>query len=174
MQTKTVNTPYPLIDSDPHFSRVVRYFRGSDYAVLAGATAAFPGGLYLMEYVDPTNLRKTSRIGRGPMIYGTVLGFVGGFLLAYQRSSFRFWGWTENEREQARDLAELSELARQSKPLYGESPQPEWVQKAAAGNSTFSALKFAAFPMFNFVHHKYHGTDPAKYGVKTEESSSQE
>ena len=24
--------PYPLIDIDPHFSRVVRYFRPSDYA----------------------------------------------------------------------------------------------------------------------------------------------
>lgn len=54
----------------------------------------------------------------------------------------RFWGWSENAREEAKDLAELSERARQGKPLYGESDQPEWVQTMAAGNSTFSALKF--------------------------------
>jgi hypothetical protein len=39
-------TPYPLIDSDPHFSRVVKYFRPSDYATWAAGTLAFPGLLY--------------------------------------------------------------------------------------------------------------------------------
>ena len=38
---------YPLIDSDPHFARVVRYFRPSDYATWAIATAAGPGAIYL-------------------------------------------------------------------------------------------------------------------------------
>jgi hypothetical protein len=47
MPNKVVETPYPLIDADPHFSRVVRYMRPSDYAVWAGATAAFPSALYL-------------------------------------------------------------------------------------------------------------------------------
>lgn len=37
---------YPLLDIDPHFSRVVRYFRPSDYAVWAGLTAGIPGLLY--------------------------------------------------------------------------------------------------------------------------------
>ena len=41
-----VESPYPLVDADPHFSRVVRYMRPSDYAVWAGATAAFPSALY--------------------------------------------------------------------------------------------------------------------------------
>lgn len=41
------------------------------------------------------------------------------------------------------DLAELSERARKGEPLYGTSPQPDWVQMAAAGNSTYSALKFS-------------------------------
>lgn len=48
MLTKEIKTPYPLIDQDPHFTRVVRYFRPSDYAVMAGATAAFPGGLLFL------------------------------------------------------------------------------------------------------------------------------
>ena len=46
MPEKVVETPYPLIDIDPHASRVMRYMRPSDYAVWAGATAAFPAALY--------------------------------------------------------------------------------------------------------------------------------
>ncbi|KAL0067228.1 hypothetical protein AAF712_005798 [Marasmius tenuissimus] len=102
---------------------------------------------------------------------GALIGFVGGFLLAYQNSSKRFWGWTENKREEEMDFQELSQRAREGKPLYGESPQPEWVQAAAYRNSVFSQLKFSVFPMFNFVNHPHHGTDPAKYGVKTETSA---
>lgn len=47
MPQKVIETPYPLIDSDPHAARVIRYFRLSDYAVVAGGTAAFPTALYL-------------------------------------------------------------------------------------------------------------------------------
>lgn len=47
MPQKVTETPYPLIDADPHASRVVRYFRPSDYAVWATGTAAFPSALYL-------------------------------------------------------------------------------------------------------------------------------
>jgi hypothetical protein len=46
MPDNVVESPYPLIDADPHFSRVVRYMRPSDYAVWASATAAFPSALY--------------------------------------------------------------------------------------------------------------------------------
>lgn len=35
-------TDYPVIDMDPHFGRVVRYMRPSDYATWAGAAAAGP------------------------------------------------------------------------------------------------------------------------------------
>lgn len=68
-----------------------------------------------------------------------MLGYV--VLLTFS-SAVRFWGWSENEREQALDLAELSERVRQGKPLYGHSDQPEWVKASAANNSTFSQLKF--------------------------------
>lgn len=47
MPEKVIETPYPLIDIDPHASRVMRYMRPSDYAVWAAATAAFPSALYL-------------------------------------------------------------------------------------------------------------------------------
>lgn len=43
-----VETTFPLIDSDPHFKRVVSYMRPSDYAAWGGATVAFPSALYLM------------------------------------------------------------------------------------------------------------------------------
>lgn len=45
---KQLDTPYPTIDADPHFSRVVRSFRNSDYAAWAGLTGAFPFGVYML------------------------------------------------------------------------------------------------------------------------------
>ena len=39
------------------------------------------------------------------------------------------------------DYAELSQRAKEGKPLYGESDQPLWVQGAAHNNSVFSQLK---------------------------------
>ena len=46
MPYKVIETPYPLIDADPHASRVIRYLRPSDYAIWLGATGAFPTALY--------------------------------------------------------------------------------------------------------------------------------
>ncbi len=46
MPNKVVETKYPLIDADPHVSRVIGYFRPSDYAFWTGSTIAFPGLLY--------------------------------------------------------------------------------------------------------------------------------
>ncbi|KAI0793927.1 NADH-ubiquinone oxidoreductase complex I, 21 kDa subunit-domain-containing protein [Fomes fomentarius] len=82
MPNKVVETPYPLIDADPHAGRVIRYMRPSDYAVWAGATGAFPTALYLWDKWDPSNLKIRTQLRLGGL-----LGFVGGFLLAYQRSS---------------------------------------------------------------------------------------
>ncbi|KAG6837366.1 hypothetical protein H0H93_010968 [Arthromyces matolae] len=151
MPAKVIETPYPLIDSDPHASRVVRYFRPSDYGVWAVATGAFPAALYAWNMADPirASLKTSLRLGG-------FLGFFGGFLLSYQRSTVRFWGWTENKREEEMDQAELSQRASEGKSLYGDSDQPTWVQAAAARNSQFSQLKFY----------------PAKYGVKPTEESN--
>lgn len=64
--------------------------------------------------------------------------------------SVRFWGWSENKREEQKDLAELSDRARRGLPLYGESDQPEWIQGAAYRNSAFSQLKFRTSIRFSF------------------------
>ncbi|KAH8093782.1 NADH-ubiquinone oxidoreductase complex I, 21 kDa subunit-domain-containing protein [Cristinia sonorae] len=158
MPNKVVETPYPLIDADPHAGRVIRYLRPSDYVAWAGLTAAFPGALYLWDAVDPSKV-KLRTAGR----LGGVLGFVGGFLFAYQRSSLRLWGWSENQREQALDKAEMSDRIRQGLPIYGHSDQPEWVQGVAYRNSAFSQLKLHLFPMFNLVNHQHHGKTEADY-----------
>ncbi|KZT10046.1 uncharacterized protein LAESUDRAFT_469834 [Laetiporus sulphureus 93-53] len=165
MPQKVVETPYPPIDADPHAFRVVRYMRLSDYGAWAAATGAFPAALYLWDMADPTKFKLRTQLRLGGL-----LGFVGGFLLAYQRSSLRFWGWTENKREEQMDREEMTARARRGLPLYGESPQPEWIQGVAHRNSVWSQLKFSIIPMFNLVNHPYHGTDPEKYKPKEDSS----
>ncbi|KAG8941191.1 hypothetical protein FRC03_004770 [Tulasnella sp. 419] len=141
--------------------------RPSDYGVIAASTAAAPGALYLWEHFDPS--AKSAKL-RGPLKLAALIGFTGGFLLAYQRSSLRFWGWSENKREEEKDFAELSQLAKEGKPLYGTTDLDPHLAGVAYRNSAFSQLKFSVLPWFNLVNHPHHGTDPAKYGVKTESS----
>ncbi|THH30708.1 hypothetical protein EUX98_g3473 [Antrodiella citrinella] len=158
MPNKVVETPFPLIDADPHAGRVIRYMRPSDYVAWAGVTAAFPSTLYLWDMADP--MRTKMRTG---LRLGGLLGFVGGFFFAYQRSSMRFWGWTENKREEDMDRVEMGDRISQGLPLYGTSDQPEWVQGVAYRNSAFSQLKLHLFPMFNLVNHQHHGKTEADY-----------
>ncbi|KAI8047209.1 NADH-ubiquinone oxidoreductase complex I, 21 kDa subunit-domain-containing protein [Gilbertella persicaria] len=160
MPVKEFNTPYPVIDTDPHFARVVRYFRPTDYAAWAAGTAAAPALLLGMERMDPVGSARNLRI---PLRLATLVGAVGGFLYAYQNSSLRFWGWSENAAEVTKDQAEMSQLAKEGKALYGESYMPEYVQDASSRNSRFAQLKFAAYPYFNFANHNNHGVDTSKY-----------
>ncbi|ORX46508.1 hypothetical protein DM01DRAFT_1339510 [Hesseltinella vesiculosa] len=160
MPVKEFNTQYPVIDTDPHFSRVVRYFRGSDYAAMAACTAAAPGLMLAFEKANPVN---GGRHLRGPLRLATFVGAVGGFLYAYQNSSLRFWGWTENDREVAKDMEEMQQLIKEGKPLYGESMMPKHIQDESARNSRFAQLKFSAYPWFNFANHNNHGVDTSKY-----------
>lgn len=83
--------------------------------------------------------------------------------MAYQRSSFRFFGWTENDQEQQKDVAELSERASAGKPLYGDTGLTPYLQGVAHRNSAFSQLKLATIPWFNFANHSHHGVDTSKY-----------
>lgn len=84
MPVKEFNQPYPVIDTDPHFSRVVSYFRPSDYAAWAAGTAAAPALLLGMEKMNPVGSARSLRM---PLRLATVFGAVGGFLYAYQCSS---------------------------------------------------------------------------------------
>ncbi|KAK9322550.1 NADH-ubiquinone oxidoreductase complex I, 21 kDa subunit-domain-containing protein [Lipomyces orientalis] len=170
------NGDYPLIDADPHFSRVIRYFRPSDIGIWAAVTASAPILVGLMDYNKYTQLsrgvqdtikafiyasrQRRSLFGPAPSLF---LGAVGGFLIAYQRSSYRFLGYSENAREQAKDLEELSQRAKAGLPIYGESALTPELQKIAASYSRLAIFKFSVFPLFNFVNHPYHGVDTSKY-----------
>lgn len=50
------------------------------------------------EMADPSGANRLPRGLRPALRMSTALGFAGGFLMAYQRSSYRFWGWSENVR----------------------------------------------------------------------------
>jgi len=71
-------TRFPVIDTDPHTVRVVRYFRPRDYATWATVTAGFPAAYFLWGRFDPMpsgargSLRKTYTLA-------AVLGAFGGF-----------------------------------------------------------------------------------------------
>lgn len=82
---KPLNTQYPLIDADPHVKRVISYMRPTDYVLWGGATFAAPALLKFWERIDPSKSAGVSMRNAGRL--ATVVGFVGGFLLAYQSSA---------------------------------------------------------------------------------------
>ncbi|KAG0175485.1 hypothetical protein DFQ28_000093 [Apophysomyces sp. BC1034] len=160
MPVKQFNNAYPVIDTDPHFTRVVRYFRPSDYAAMAAGTAAAPALMLAFEKMNPVGPARNLAV---PLRIATLVGAFGGFLYAYQNSSLRFWGWTENAAEVEKDKAELSQRFKDGKALYGDSMMPEHVQQASASNSRQAQLKFGAIPWFNLANHNKHGVDTSKY-----------
>ncbi|KAI9484460.1 NADH-ubiquinone oxidoreductase complex I, 21 kDa subunit-domain-containing protein [Zychaea mexicana] len=160
MPVKEIQTPYPVIDTDPSFGRVVRNFRTTDYAAWAAGTAVAPAAVVGMEKFNPAAIGRSLRI---PIRISALIGSFGGFLYAYQNSSLRFWGWKENAAEVAKDHEELSQLAKEGKALYGESNMPAHVQAASAQNSRFAQLKFSLIPWFNLASHNNHGVDTSKY-----------
>ena len=83
--------------------------------------------------------------------------------MAYTRSSKRFWGWSENEREQGMDMDELKARKGAGLKIYGESELSPYMQGVAARNSTFSGMMFGLMPWFNAVNHPHHGVDQSKY-----------
>jgi hypothetical protein len=89
MPVKQLETPYPVIDVDPHFSRVVRYMRPNDYLLWGGVTASGPLIMALWDKMDPSKathgIRHASR-------FAGCMGFAAGFFLAYQNSSCEL-GW---------------------------------------------------------------------------------
>ncbi|KDE07435.1 hypothetical protein MVLG_02301 [Microbotryum lychnidis-dioicae p1A1 Lamole] len=162
-----LKTPYTVLDTDPHATRVIKYMRPADYAAWAGMTAAAPLAFYGLELADPT---KMTRAGLRPGLRLTAfLGFTGGFLLAYQTSSLRLWGWKENLAEEKAIEQEMTALAKAGKPLYGEQTLPPYIQGVAHRNSLWSQLKFGVMPWFNFVRHPHHGVDVSKYETSKDE-----
>ncbi|PNS17143.1 NADH-ubiquinone oxidoreductase 20 subunit [Sphaceloma murrayae] len=159
---KQLPSDYPLIDNDPHFKRVVRYARASDYAYGAGMAAAIPGGFVLMDRISPFPGMPKSAY-KGPLRLNYVLGLTAGFLVFYSRSIQRFYGFTENRREVELDMREMTDRVKRGEPLYGTSRLSEYMQGVASRQTRYTGLNLAIMPWFNFVNHPYHGVDTAKY-----------
>ncbi|KAJ1720139.1 hypothetical protein LPJ53_005198 [Coemansia erecta] len=147
--------PYPVIDTDPNFTRVVRYFRPTDYVVAAGLTALGPGFMYWMEKYQPSG-NPGKPLMRAMKVAGGV-GAMAGFLTAYMMVSARFWGLSENTREIKKYREEYARLKAQGKPMHGTSSMPLAMQRTAASYSTGAFFNFDVVPWFNFVSHPYHG-----------------
>ncbi|KAJ2719747.1 hypothetical protein GGI07_005024 [Coemansia sp. Benny D115] len=148
-------SPYPVIDTDPIFTRVVRYFRISDYAIAAGMTALGPGFMYWMEKYQPTGITGKPLM-RAMKIAGGV-GAIAGFLTAYSLVSARFCGMSENTREIKKYRAEYAKMKALGKSMNGESTMPLALQRTAAAYSTNAFLNLDIMPWFNVTSHPYHG-----------------
>ena len=150
-----------LIDSDPHFKRVVSYARPSDYTAAALFASFPPAAMLLMERISP------SEVGRGGfrqiMRLTTGLGILSGFYLFYSRSQNRFYGFSENRREVEKDMREMTDKVKRGEPLYGVSTMTEYMQGVASRQSRYSGVFLHVMPWFNFVNHNQHGVDTAKY-----------
>ncbi|KAL2005950.1 hypothetical protein VTN00DRAFT_10443 [Thermoascus crustaceus] len=163
---KRANTDYPLIDSDPHLRRVIRYARPSDYAVAGGMAAISPLAFWVMERVSPSHVGKG---GFPPLMrLATAIGLLGGLHIFYQRSCNRFYGFTENSREVEMDMREMVDKVKKGEPLYGTSKLSPYLQSVAARNSRYSELFVHVLPWFNIVNHNHHGVDTAKYYQQAE------
>lgn len=156
---------YEVIDQDPLFSKVVSYFRPSDYLTWIGATVAGPLSLILLEKYEPATGRQFKMPKPMFLRAGGLIGFTTGFLLAYNQSTKRFWGVSENDREVQKDRAEIRALLAQGKNPYGveESTLTPYLQDVSARYSKNSQFLIGILPWFNFVNHPYHGVDLKKY-----------
>ncbi|KAA8902482.1 NADH-ubiquinone oxidoreductase complex I, 21 kDa subunit-domain-containing protein [Sphaerosporella brunnea] len=164
---KPLETKYPVIDTDPHFLRVVGYMRASDYATAGATAAAGPACFLAMEKLAPS-LASPAALRSCMRLMGAI-GLTAGFLRAYTASSLRFWGWEENAREVEMDMREMVAKVKAKQPLYGESALTPYMQGVAARNSRYSQIFLHAVPFFNFVNHNQHGVDTLKYFRAAEE-----
>lgn len=154
---------YEIIDTDPHFSKVIRYFRASDYLKWGLFTASGPTLITLFEYLESG--KKRFHVSPSALRMTAFLGFAAGFYNQYASSSLRFQGAHENSREVRKDRYEMKQRISQGLKPYGEdeSDLPQWIRRTAAGNSTNSFNYLHLFPWFNLVHHEYHGVSLKKY-----------
>lgn len=161
------HSDYELIDVDPYYSRVVSYMRPSDLGLWAAGTAAVPLSLIAWEKLDPVagSFTKPGKVPSTLLRGAALVGFCGGFFLAYVRSSQRFLGWSENAREVMMDRYEIKKLLSEEKLPYHENKSSlnDRMKDIANRNSQYSFTVSAFLPWFNMAYHPYHGVDIQKY-----------
>ncbi|KAL1311293.1 hypothetical protein AAFC00_001477 [Neodothiora populina] len=163
---KKVNSEYPLIDSDPHFKRVIGYSRPMDWVYGAGFGSLLPASMLLMERVSPTNVGKGGFASAMRLSGG--VGLAAAFFMTYSRSINRFYGFTENRREVDMDMREMVDKVKRGEPIYGTSELTEYMQGVASRQSRYAGTWIHVMPWFNFVNHNQHGVDTAKYYQQAE------
>ena len=114
------------------------------------------------ERISPSEVRGPHAF-RGIFRLSAGLGLLSGFYLFYSRSINRFYGFSENRREIAMDMREMTDRVKEGKPLYGLSGMTEYMQGAASRQSRYAGTFIHVMPWFNFVNHNQHGVDTAKY-----------
>lgn len=114
-----------------------------------------------MERVSPSEVSKGGFASIQRLTFGVSL--CAGFLMLYSRSINRFYGFSENRREVDKDMQEMVGRVKKGEPIYGKSTLTEYMQGAASRQSRYSGVFLHAMPWFNFVNHKHHGVDTAKY-----------
>ncbi|OMJ14611.1 NADH-ubiquinone oxidoreductase [Smittium culicis] len=147
--------PYPIIDTDPRFTRVVKYCRGIDFLGGVAVAAAGPGLMYWFEKFQPSG--NSGAPLRAAMKAAGGIGIIAGFLHMYTQSSMRFLGYKENSREIKKFRKEYAQLKAQGKTMEGLSILTPDLQAVAARYSTNSILNVGILPWFNVVSHPYHG-----------------
>ena len=124
-------------------------------------TAAGPALMFWWERISPSEVTKPGFASVMRLSLATSL--TAGFLLFYQRSSMRFYGFTENRRELEMDMREMTDKVKKGEPLYGASTMTEYMQGVASRQSRYSGVFLHVMPWFNMVNHNQHGVDTAKY-----------
>jgi len=88
---------YPVIDKAPQFWKTVGNFNVSDWATFAGVPAVcYPFGWAV---------GAGAKLPKQSAVMATIIGGLGGFMLAYQQSSGRLMGFFPNDKEVETGLA---------------------------------------------------------------------
>ncbi|CAI5756262.1 unnamed protein product [Candida verbasci] len=162
-----VHSDYELIDGDPYFFKVLRYFRSSDYLNWGILTATPPILMKLWEHYEPHQGKGRKPIPMSGMTLraATSIGFFGGFFLAYIKTARRFLGWEENSTEVSKDRFEMKKLLSEGIPPYFEhlSSLDDRTKDVSNRNSQYSVAMLFLLPWFNLSYHPYHQVDLKKY-----------
>mmetsp|Transcript_8480 Transcript_8480/g.9861 ORF Transcript_8480/g.9861 Transcript_8480/m.9861 type:complete len:106 (-) Transcript_8480:244-561(-) len=94
---------YPVIDAEPSISRVVSNFNASDWQTWAGSTA----GTAVLGYLSTSG---AYRMHRPSAVMGGIVGGLGGYMIAYQRSWGRLVGLNENSADVAANQPRFSRM----------------------------------------------------------------
>jgi C-terminal of NADH-ubiquinone oxidoreductase 21 kDa subunit/NADH-ubiquinone oxidoreductase complex I, 21 kDa subunit len=139
-----------------HWRRAFGYARSEDWAVGTGVAAIGPVFMLTTERYTPSFAGK----GAFPPIFrlSAAMGLLAGLGIVYQRSCLRFYGYTENKREEERDMREMVAKVKKGEPLYGHSTLTPYMQGVAARNSRYSSLMMQIVPWFNLVNHNQVGS----------------